>query len=28
MSEATRTRKLKGWAAAMRGLLASDERDN
>ena len=25
MSAATRTRKLKGWAAAVRGVLASDE---
>ena len=25
MSDATRTRKLKGWAAAVRGVLASDE---
>jgi glycerol kinase len=25
MSAATRARKLKGWAAAMRGVLASDE---
>jgi glycerol kinase len=24
MSEATRTRKLKGWAQAVRGVLASD----
>jgi glycerol kinase len=28
MSAATRTRKLKGWAAAMRGVLASDDGDN
>jgi glycerol kinase len=25
MSAVTRTRKLKGWAAAVRGVLASDE---
>ncbi|WP_445489374.1 glycerol kinase GlpK [Rhodopseudomonas sp. RCAM05734] len=25
MSEATRTRKLKGWASAVKGVLASDE---
>jgi len=25
MSAATRERKLKGWARAVRGLLASDE---
>jgi glycerol kinase len=25
MSASTRTRKLKGWAAAVRGVLASDE---
>jgi glycerol kinase len=24
MSEATRTRKLKGWAQAVKGVLASD----
>ncbi|MGX9391774.1 glycerol kinase GlpK [Nitrobacteraceae bacterium UC4446_H13] len=28
MSAATRARKLKGWAAAMRGVLASDDGDN
>jgi len=28
MSAATRTRKLKGWAAAVRGALASDEGDD
>ena len=28
MSAATRTRKLKGWAAAVRGVLASDEGDD
>ncbi|MGB3448244.1 MAG: glycerol kinase GlpK [Xanthobacteraceae bacterium] len=28
MSAATRTRKLKGWAAAVRGVLASDDGDN
>jgi glycerol kinase len=25
MSQATRERKLKGWARAVRGVLASDE---
>jgi glycerol kinase len=28
MSAATRARKLKGWAAAMRGVLASDDGDD
>jgi len=28
MSAATHARKLKGWAAAMRGVLASDDGDN
>ena len=28
MSAATRTRKLKGWAAAMRGVLASEDGDD
>jgi len=28
MSAATRTRKLEGWAAAVRGVLASDEGDD
>ena len=27
MSAATRERKLKGWARAVKGLLASDEGD-
>jgi glycerol kinase len=27
MSKATRERKLKGWARAVKGLLASDERE-